>query len=581
MVVGEAWGYEEEKQGLPFVGQSGQELDRMFNEAGITAADLLFTNVINARPENNEAWRFFLPAGAITQELNKLHPGPLVYTNLARLYEQIDVMKPKLIIAVGNYALWALTGHSDYSIAKDKAGKSTGIRAPSGIMRWRGSQTWLKIPHNSFYRFTSIRPTPVLPIIHPASILRQWDQRAITVHDLKERVPKVRAGMIGWEKPPRTYLAPPDFDQAKKFLQSILNRAANTTLGPLRLAVDIETLSPMLVCVGFAPSTTLAMSLPFVKITNAGTKDPVQFDSYWPRWQEKIFITLIRTILTHPNIDIVGQNFAYDTQYLEEEFGVIPRLRYDTMLMHHLLFPGTTKGLDMLSSLYCDHHVYWKDDGKDWHLNDDLASQLVYNCDDCVKTLEIANTLIEVIEAQGLTPQWEETLKRYQLSTSMTRRGVLIDKKARQSMLLSVLQQKATIESWLAARFPQTSVSDSTKTPWYDSPTQMMELFYSKEKGLGLSPVTDRHTGRPSTGKEAVEELRHRYPSLMRIFDAIQALRSLGVFHRNFLAKAIDPDGRMRCSYNPAGTETFRFNSYENAFGRGTNLQNIPSGNED
>ena len=57
-------------------------------------------------------------------------------------------------------------------------------------------------------------------------------------------------------------------------------------------------------------------------------------------------------------------------------------------------------------------------------------------------------------------------------------------------------------------------------------------------------------------------------------------MRSLGVFLSTFVNAPLDVDGRMRCSFNIAGTETYRFSSSKNAFGSGMNMQNIPKGGE-
>jgi hypothetical protein len=65
------------------------------------------------------------------------------------------------------------------------------------------------------------------------------------------------------------------------------------------------------------------------------------------------------------------------------------------------------------------------------------------------------------------------------------------------------------------------------------------------------------------------------------IFDALEEFRSISVFHNTFVKAPLDPGDRMRCMFNVSGTETFRWSSSKNAFGRGTNLQNIPAGEED
>src|SRR3990167_9983799 len=61
MLVGEAWGENEERERQPFVGASGQELNKMLHEAQIMRSECYVTNVVNARPPNNYlgAWIAF------------------------------------------------------------------------------------------------------------------------------------------------------------------------------------------------------------------------------------------------------------------------------------------------------------------------------------------------------------------------------------------------------------------------------------------------------------------------------------------------------------------------------------------
>src|SRR5262245_55000016 len=136
MLVGESWGLEEASQHRPFVGSSGQELTRILTEAGISRDDCFLSNVIPARPQGNEMWRFFEPAkGGATPVVRGLHPTEPIQLGLRALNSQIEAIQPQLIIAVGNYALWALTSCCGYSVPADAEGR----RCPSGIESWRGS----------------------------------------------------------------------------------------------------------------------------------------------------------------------------------------------------------------------------------------------------------------------------------------------------------------------------------------------------------------------------------------------------------------------------------------------------------
>lgn len=564
VLVGESWGREEEAAQRPFVGASGQELTRMLSDAGINRDDLFLTNVIAARPEANETWRLF-------QRNEKgivLHRGlaatPFILSELVRLRQQIEEIRPQLVIAAGNYALWALT--ECCSISSIPTGDGATVRVPGGIMSWRGSM----LETRSYCPF----PLKILPIVHPAGVLREWYLRSPTVHDLRTRVPMALRN--DWRPNPSPLVwAPPTFEQAKARLEFWLTRADNE---PFLLSNDIETARGVTTCMGFADGLDFAMVIPFIRLTPERG-----FANYWPGAQDAILFHLIRRVLTHPNIRIVGQNYIYDMQYICKEFGVIPNLFFDTMLGHHLLFPGTPKGLDYLSSLYCKYHWYWKDDGKEWDVKGSLEQLLLYNAEDNLRTLECAMVLIALIEKAGMKELWLERLELNDLALEMMNRGVRIDTSKRGQLALELGIVAEQFEQWFESIIPQARVDEvvqmksKKKASWWDSPTQQRQYF----SHLGLKLPTNRKTGRETFGKEALTILSERHPEFIRMFEALRDYRSVGVFHNTFIKAPLDPDDRMRCSFNVAGTETFRWSSSENAFGRGTNLQNIPAGNED
>lgn len=563
MVVAESWGREEELAKQPLVGASGHELNAMLAEAGYNRNDFFVTNVIGARPGNNEAWRFFTTPKDSTRSFRGLHPTPFVMDEVNRLWSQIASVNPKLVIAIGNYALWALTEHAGYSTAKDKTtNKSSGVRQPNGIMSWRGSQTY--VPSGKL---------PVLPIIHPAAILRQWELRSPTVHDLFVRIPLALTDK--WSEPQRTFITPTnqnEFDLILDFFTHLLLRV--DVGGPVDVVIDIETHRPLMICIGIAISPSFAISIPLVKILPDGT-----FDSFWTIEQEARLISLMRWLLSNPAVRIIGQNLIYDLQYLEAEYGGPIKIHFDTMLAQHLLFPGTPKGLDYLSSLYCEHHKYWKDDGKDWYVDQDLKRQLLYNCEDCVRTFECSQSLRMLLVGMHMSHLWPEELEKHELAMRMMRRGSNVDKKLRSKMRFELMTQQTEIERWLLHAIPQEFVPRGKSDKfWFSSPQQTKFVLYEL---LGLPAQSSRFTGEDTTGKEALAALKEKFPRLKNLFDHLSARRSLAVFQNNFINKSLEYDGRMRTQFNPGGTETFRWSSSENAFGRGTNMQNIPSGNED
>lgn len=560
VIVGEAWGLDESAVERPFVGASGKELERMLAEAGIDRNSCLCTNLIPARPQGNEMWRFF---GAETDnnalpQLRGLRPSDDLRRSIGVLTDQLTSYPRQLVIGCGNYPLWALSDHA----GTNRASGETGFRTtPNGIMNWRGSMTYTNTGHQ------------FLPIIHPAAILRQWENRAVTVHDLKTRVPLAKAGDWRPRNPPIVW-APPTFAQAKGKLEQWLREADAGKI--IRLATDIETARTMTTCIGFADSLNFAMTIPWIRLTPEKT-----FASYWTLEEEFELKKLIRRVLNHPNIWIEGQNFIYDTQYIQHWEGVTPKLNFDTMLAHHLCFPGTPKGLDYLSSLYVKYHWYWKDDGKEWDLKDDLNRLLEYNALDCLRTWECAESLRELIVAMGMQSQWEERLWVNNFCLRMMNRGVAVDVQRRRRVNDELNAKYKEIGDWLESIFPQSWLDDiigKQKTPWWRSPKQQQTVFGDL---LGMQLPKSRKTGNTTMAKEALQGLPKKYPAFSRIFEAMESLRSIGVYQSTFTSAALDPDSRMRCSYNPAGTETFRLSSSKNAFGKGANLQNIPTGDEE
>ena len=125
MFVGEGPGADEDAQGEPFVGKAGQLLDKMIAGMGFGRDDVYIANIVKCRPPGNRP------------------PEPLeMATCLPYLTEQIELVRPKAIVALGATALRGLLGPGD------------------GITKVRG--TW------KLYRAT----IPVMPTFHPAYVLR-------------------------------------------------------------------------------------------------------------------------------------------------------------------------------------------------------------------------------------------------------------------------------------------------------------------------------------------------------------------------------------------------------------------------
>lgn len=102
-----------------------------------------------------------------------------------------------------------------------------------------------------------------------------------------------------------------------------------------------------------------------------------------------------------------------------------------------------------------------------------------------------------------------------------------------------------------------------------NSPAQLKQFFY---EAMGIKPVIYR--GKVTTDRKAMEKIMEINLYARPAAKLVLLLHDLGKI-LSVLRTEIDPDGRMRCSYSVAGTETGRWSSSMSAFGSGTNMQNI------
>ncbi|MBX5475093.1 MAG: uracil-DNA glycosylase, partial [Thermoleophilia bacterium] len=93
MFVGEAPGFHEDKQGLPFVGQAGKLLDRLLAGVGLRREDVFVANVLKCRPPGNRDPQ--------PDEIEACEP---------HLYRQIELIQPTVIATLGNFATKLLSG---------------------------------------------------------------------------------------------------------------------------------------------------------------------------------------------------------------------------------------------------------------------------------------------------------------------------------------------------------------------------------------------------------------------------------------------------------------------------------------
>ncbi len=137
MFVGEAPGADEDVQGVPFVGRAGQLLTKIIEAIGLRREDVYIANVIKCRPPQNR--------NPEPDEVEQCEPF---------LFQQIDAIKPKVIVALGKF------------------GAQTLLRTLDPISRLRG-------------RVFEYRGAKLVPTFHPAYLLRNPSSKREVWEDMK------------------------------------------------------------------------------------------------------------------------------------------------------------------------------------------------------------------------------------------------------------------------------------------------------------------------------------------------------------------------------------------------------------
>lgn len=537
MLVGEVWGKTEEERNQPFSGASGMELDRMLHEAGIMRSDCYATNVVNARPpgSNIDAW-IPLSKASVTSDMVRLRDRfvkPIVKAGYDNLRREIDLVKPRVIIALGNTALWALTG-------------------AQGITKWRGSLLNLDGVSSG---------TRVVPTYNPAMVLRQMDWRAISILDLRRAAAELRSPV---PRPAWRFQVRPSFASAVATLDRLRQELDDAPDG-LWIDFDLETRAGHIACAGLSWSLTEAICIPLMCVEDR--------EGYWTLEQEAVIVGKLRQVLCHPNVKVRGQNLLYDCQYTYKHWHWIPRVAQDTMISHHTLWAGLPKALAFQASMYANYYVYWKDEGKTWTKEMSEDQLWTYNGLDCVYTREAGEAELASIEAVGLQEVETFQQKMFWKVLEVMNRGVRVDVKAKARLSgeldAEIKQRDAYFERVLGHKLNPSS------------PKQMKQLFYEDLRLPIVWKINDKGKRVETLDDGALDLLKQKEPIVRPLIRRLQERRSLQVFKSTFADMRLDDDGRMRCSYNIAGQEGYRLSSSTNVWGNGGNLQTIPKGGED
>ena len=294
LIIGQAPGKVECITGIPFTGPAGKMLYSLMKSAGLQKSQFPQTNLIQCKPEDDGKGNDAAPT---TQEIKCC---------FRHLYEEIQDLKPQLILALGGPAITALTGKE-------------------GPMSLRGSLH----PLLDIYQ----HECQVLCLLHPSFIMRVRQYITIAVNDL-QLVHKFFLGELNKVKE-YDFTLDPTYSELEDYLY---NSPGITTF-------DIETTSldpfeAQTIGIGFSTSETSSMTVYFT-----GPDDDR--------------ISLVKKWLEDPTQEKCAQNGSYDCKVLEVSMGIkVHGMAFDTRLAEQILNSDMPKNLDHLRATYTNIKPY-------------------------------------------------------------------------------------------------------------------------------------------------------------------------------------------------------------------------------
>ncbi len=301
MIVGEAPGFNEDAEGMPFIGASGQLLDSMLSAVGIRRQDCYVTNVAKCRPPDNDT-----PTRADIKLCVSAYMG-----------EELNAVGPKFILLLGNSAL-------------------QGVVGKSGITKHRGS-------------VYEARGSKIFATFHPAAVLRNPRYKSLVEADLQRFARLVR----GERSPtPKTDIRIIRTREHLKWLCWKIMEAKELT-------VDIETQCTHPTGTNFQEyrgDHSRIVSIAFTWTEGSSAFVPLHHEE--TPWKDPDRVQrILGGAIRQSQAKTVGHNFKFDARWMNAKDMRIHQ-DFDTMLALHMLDENRPKGLKAASQVFLGADAY-------------------------------------------------------------------------------------------------------------------------------------------------------------------------------------------------------------------------------
>lgn len=519
LVVGESPGFEEEKIGEPFVGESGKLLIQTFEQYGVSRDQLSLANLCQYRPYDN---KFENLEGS-----KELHEGKTEISNI--IWNQF---KGNVIVGLGAKPLEFLT-------------------EKQSIFRWRGS-----ILKNVFTQSKTICT------FHPAFILRSPLGLPIFSIDIKRIVEDSKYLELNYTK--RTYYTHPNSFNLVEWTQMLCVQSEISV--DIESAWDEDSKQYKIICIGFSPSPFESYVFPFNEETRPFIVNILLSES------SKIFHfgTYDKLVLAQNGIRVTNGN-SFDTHIaahiIEPEF----RRTLDFLTSVYTREPYYKK----------EGRADLPTDTKAWGAREDKNSIFIYNAKDTAVTFEIKQAQETYIKRRGLEGLFEYEMEMLEVAQHISETGLLVDKE-RIALLIKASLFKWKQDQMLLAGLTQEviNVNSPKEVPKLLYVTLGLPERRNEGKVTADEDAIVSLIGfcLGEYDKVSRADAKLRWQIKLTVCKLILSIRQTRKLLSSYLLAGISVDGRLRSVYNVGATETGRWSASLFVDETGVNSQTFPRG---
>ena len=515
-IISEAPGEREVIMHMPLVGGSGQLLWTLLRAQDITRKDCYITNVVKKQ----------VALSTKTDARNPVKGPELEHWEGLLDWELDHLPNLKYILALGNFALHALTGDS-------------------GITKWRGSVFDCNVGK-------SRRTVKVICTNNPAHILRNLALEPMYKFDLA----KLRRVIDGeFKQHDVRGTINPTYEEANDYLGRL-----GRTDAPI--AFDIEIIANETACIGFADNAHTGICINFRDGNTNRYTIP----------QESLLRDRIQRLFLDPTKRFIAQNGSFDCGWLWFKDRIhVPKIWFDTLLGHHTLYPRMPHNLGYLTAQYTDH-PYYKDEGKTWREGGNINQFWDYNVKDCCITWAVHAAILKELKAQSLEDFFFNHVMRLQPHLVQMQVGGILADIEMKDKLTETLKEELDVKLEDFYSKAQVLTNDPDFRPNPKSPKQLGELFFNYLGLVGRGSSTNKENRQRMY--DNVRTTPEQKELLVHLDDYLREHK----FYSTYVTQKADKDGRIRCEYKQFGTQSApgRLSSSKVMWGSGMNLQNQP-----